>query len=129
MVEVFKNSKQFNCPLVVSIIRVYLSLLGAYAEWINHHPVALRDVMPLLLMGLDCAEVATSATMALKDLTRDCQPSIAPFCSSILHAAKVNSCKISEYYNMNIYNSFPIRTLLIVNSISASFGFRPSKSK
>lgn len=65
--------------------------IGAYAEWINHHPVALRDVMPLLLMGLDCAEVATSATMALKDLTRDCQPSIAPFCTSILLAAKVHN--------------------------------------
>lgn len=74
--------------LDVRVAGTVLDTVGAYAEWINHHPVALRDVMPLLLMGLDCAEVATSATMALKDLTRDCQPSITPFCSSILLAAK-----------------------------------------
>lgn len=74
--------------LDVRVAGTVLETVGAYAEWINHHPLALRDVMPLLLMGLDCAEVATSATMALKDLTRDCQPSISPFCSPILLAAK-----------------------------------------
>ncbi|KAJ1531786.1 hypothetical protein ONE63_000442 [Megalurothrips usitatus] len=74
--------------LDVRVAGTVLDTVGAYAEWINHHPVALRDVMPLLLLGLDCEEVATSATMALKDLTRDCQPSITPFCSPILRAAK-----------------------------------------
>jgi hypothetical protein len=62
---------------------------GAYAEWINAHPSVLSHVIPLLITGLGSGDLAPAATMALKDLTRDCQTSMAPFAHHILQASQV----------------------------------------
>lgn len=66
---------------------------GVYAEWINAHSEVLNYVVPLLVMGLESPDVAPSATMALKDLTRDCQSSMKPFAEHILHASQVRRDK------------------------------------
>lgn len=66
-----------------------MNITGAYAEWINAHPSVLSHVVPLLVTGLGSSDLAPSATMALKDLTRDCQTSMAPFAHHILQASQV----------------------------------------
>ncbi|KAG8185093.1 hypothetical protein JTE90_029705 [Oedothorax gibbosus] len=76
-----------NIPLQhIRIISSAMEAIGAFAEWINVHPEVLGCVIPLLLMGLQNAEVAVSATFALKDITRDCYSSMRPFAEQILCA-------------------------------------------
>lgn len=62
---------------------------GAYANWISTHSAALEHVLPLIILGLNVPETTSSATMALKDLARDCQYNIKPFSSLILDASQV----------------------------------------
>ncbi|GIX84233.1 importin-13 [Caerostris extrusa] len=68
------------------IVSGSMEAIGAFAEWINVHPDVLSCVVPLLLMGLQNADVAVSATFALKDISRDCFSSMQPFAGQILHA-------------------------------------------
>jgi hypothetical protein len=75
------------CKYCVSNIKI--NFAGAYAEWINSHADVLRQVVPILVLGLVSADSAPSATMALKDLTRDCQGCMRPFADLILQASKV----------------------------------------
>ncbi|KAJ9589083.1 hypothetical protein L9F63_017628 [Diploptera punctata] len=70
------------------VVITALEAVGAYAEWINAHPSVLSHVVPLLVTGLGSSELAPAATMALKDLTRDCQISMAPFAHHILQASQ-----------------------------------------
>ena len=61
---------------------------GAYAEWISDHPEVLGSVIPLLLQGLQSAELAPSATFALKDVLRENQAHVWQFVPAILDASK-----------------------------------------
>lgn len=70
------------------VVITALEAVGAYAEWINAHPSVLSLIIPLLVTGLGSGDLAPSATMALKDLTRDCQTSMAPFAHHILQASQ-----------------------------------------
>lgn len=70
------------------VIATALDAIGAYAEWINQHPEVLSNIIPLLVTGLNSATVAPSATIALKDITRDCQRNMQPFAPSILQACQ-----------------------------------------
>nr|CAD7263458.1 unnamed protein product [Timema shepardi] len=72
--------------------------MGAYAEWINGHPEVLTSVIPLLVMGLGTPQVAPSATLALKDLTRDCQNCMGPFAHHILQASQVTDCELLTHH-------------------------------
>ncbi|XP_021934017.1 importin-13 isoform X2 [Zootermopsis nevadensis] len=74
--------------LDTQVIITALEAVGAYAEWINAHPSVLSHVIPLLITGLGSGDLAPAATMALKDLTRDCQTSMAPFAHHILQASQ-----------------------------------------
>nr|CAD7417287.1 unnamed protein product [Timema poppensis] len=86
--------------LDVRVMSTVLDAIGAYAEWINGHPEVLTSVIPLLVMGLGTPQVAPSATLALKDLTRDCQNCMGPFAHHILQASqdalRCNQLKLSE---------------------------------
>ncbi|XP_063226596.1 importin-13 isoform X2 [Bacillus rossius redtenbacheri] len=86
--------------LDMRVVSTCLDVIGAYAEWINAHPEVLNCVIPLLVMGLGTPQVAPAATMSLKDLTRDCQSSMAPFAHVILQAVQVslrgNRLKVNE---------------------------------
>lgn len=56
----------------------------------------MADMLPLLVAGLSHADAAPSASMALKDITRDCAPSLRPFAPLILAACQV----IFGFFNM-----------------------------
>lgn len=61
--------------------------MGAYAEWIGKHPDPwLEKVLQLITVGLTRGSLtAPFASMALKDLSRECGPNLAPFAPSILN--------------------------------------------
>lgn len=74
-----------NIPLQhLRVISASMEAIGAYADWINSHPEVMGCVMPLLLMGLQNADVAPSASFALKDITRDCYDCLQPYAEQIL---------------------------------------------
>ena len=60
--------------------------IGAYAEWLGEHPTPwLERSLKLISSGLTHSSVtAPSASMALKDISRECGPHLAPLAPSIL---------------------------------------------
>lgn len=72
----------------VRVISTTMDTIGAYAEWINVHSQVLSQVIPLLLLGLCNTDMSQAATMALKDISRDCQSSMKPYAESILEAGR-----------------------------------------
>lgn len=75
--------------LNLRVINTALNVIGSCAEWINQHPTSMSHVVPLLVMGMNSPEVAPAATMALKDLTRECINTIGSFSHPILEATQV----------------------------------------
>ncbi|KOC61669.1 Importin-13 [Habropoda laboriosa] len=63
------------------------STMGAYAEWIGQHPDPwLERVLRIVTLGLTRGAItAPFATMALKDLARECEQQLSPFAPSILN--------------------------------------------
>ncbi|XP_054276108.1 importin-13 [Macrosteles quadrilineatus] len=76
----------FN-KLNIRVAITTLDVIGAYAEWMNCHPTTLQQVIPLLMFGLESSDTAPSATMSLKDITRDCQLLLEPHSHLILTRA------------------------------------------
>lgn len=54
----------------------------------------MGNVIPLVISGLGNPEVAPSATMALKELTRYCQKYMQPYGDMILMACQVAARKL-----------------------------------
>lgn len=54
------------------------------------YPDLLSNVIPFILSSLANPEVSVSSTMALKELTRNCQKFLGPFAEHILVASQVN---------------------------------------
>nr|XP_003702479.1 PREDICTED: importin-13 [Megachile rotundata]XP_012138788.1 PREDICTED: importin-13 [Megachile rotundata] len=63
------------------------SAIGAYAEWVGEHPDPwLERVLRVVTLGLTKGSVtAPFASMALKDLARECEQELAPFASTVLN--------------------------------------------
>ncbi|XP_043263267.1 importin-13-like isoform X2 [Colletes gigas] len=63
------------------------STIGSYAEWIGEHPDPwLEGVLQIVTLGLVSGSVtAPLASMALKDLARECGRHMTPFAPSILN--------------------------------------------
>lgn len=68
------------------LLATSMEMVASFCEWIFHHPFILPRVLTLLLLGLRAQNSMTTAaaTMALKDLTRECQVLMEPYASSIL---------------------------------------------
>ncbi|RUS89456.1 hypothetical protein EGW08_002753 [Elysia chlorotica] len=75
----FANSQQISTAL---------NMIGSFAEWMHWHPDTLSCVLPLVLQGISNREVGTSATIALKDLTRENLGNIQPYAHQILIACQ-----------------------------------------
>ncbi|XP_064604586.1 importin-13-like [Liolophura sinensis] len=91
----------------VKLISTALYMIGSFGEWLSYHPNCLGCVIPLLLQGMENPEVATAATMALKDVTRETLDHIHPYSHQILSSCKValesNTLKSRE--NVRIMSS------------------------
>ncbi|XP_074604258.1 importin-13-like protein cdm [Brevipalpus obovatus] len=79
----------FNQVKNPRLIATIMEMFGSYCEWIEHHHQFLPGVLSLLLMGLKSEHIAVvTATMALKDITRECQSLIAPYAPLVLSACE-----------------------------------------
>ncbi|VDI21228.1 Hypothetical predicted protein [Mytilus galloprovincialis] len=72
----------------IKFISTALYMVGSFGEWLNYHPDILGSVIPLILQGLTNSEVATAATMSLKDVTRENLDHISPFIHQILSSSQ-----------------------------------------
>ena len=92
LLDQFIISPDSLSPLIHYLSWFIISPTGAYGEWMSCHPQSLVAAIPLLLQGLENPEVATAATMALKDLTRENLEHIEPFIPQILASCQVGMC-------------------------------------
>ncbi|XP_076181025.1 importin-13-like protein cdm isoform X2 [Ptiloglossa arizonensis] len=69
------------------ILACACSTMGSYADWIGEHPDPwLERVLQIVTLGLTRGPVtAPLASMALKDLARECGQHLTPFAPSILN--------------------------------------------
>ncbi|CAH1395384.1 unnamed protein product [Nezara viridula] len=67
------------------VINALNQAVGAYAEWLGN---ALPQLIPRLVASLLSPETATSATMALKDITRERTTSLEPYAAGLLAACQ-----------------------------------------
>lgn len=75
---------QINAP---RLLCTTMNMIGSYCEWIYNHPSLLPIALSLLVMGLKGQDIAiVSATMALKDITRECQILVKPYSRQLLNA-------------------------------------------
>ncbi|XP_039296258.1 importin-13-like [Nilaparvata lugens] len=98
-----------------------MELVGSYSNWLNYHPELLTHVIPLLLMGLNNSETAPSATLSLKDISKECQLKLKPYSDLILHTSRtvLNEGKIKQaecirlmYSIGNVLSVLPLETIL-----------------
>ncbi|XP_050436446.1 importin-13 [Adelges cooleyi] len=61
-----------------------MDTIGAYYYWMETHPSYLDLVVPLLMMGLHNSNMFSSASIALRDIAKECRQSIAPYNNVIL---------------------------------------------
>lgn len=67
------------------------------------YPDLLGNVIPFILSSLSNPKVAVSSTMALKELTRNCQKYLCPFAEHILVAAQVCKDTVQIVFYVLIY--------------------------
>ena len=68
------------------VISSALDCIGGFAEWLAMHPDLLPHVTPIVLTALSSPEIALYATMALKDMSRDCAEGMKPYSDEIIVA-------------------------------------------
>lgn len=69
------------------------------------HPTFLNLVVPILMMGLHNTNMFSSASIALRDIAKECRQTIAPYNDIILNTAmvkKIHALYISLYSSNNI---------------------------
>ncbi|RWS31852.1 importin-13-like protein [Leptotrombidium deliense] len=75
-----------EAPRLVSTL---MEMFGSYCEWLYNHQSYLRTVLSLLILGLKSENIAiVTSTMALKDITRECQSIIQPYAEQLLAACE-----------------------------------------
>ncbi|KAI5711514.1 hypothetical protein M8J75_001001 [Diaphorina citri] len=117
---------ELNTRIVITDVNEFTHVIsGAYAEWIDVNSDVMADMLPLLVAGLSHADAAPSASMALKDITRDCAPSIRPFAPLILAACQgalaTGTLKLGECARL-MYIIGKVCTLLPESSVIETLG-------
>ncbi|KAF5307676.1 hypothetical protein FQR65_LT06731 [Abscondita terminalis] len=74
--------------LHIKVLATALDTIGAYSEWLSDHPETLDNVIPLIISGLGNTEVAPNTTLALKDVSRNCQKYLQPYADHLLMACE-----------------------------------------
>jgi len=70
-------------------MRVYstvLDCIGGFSDWLAMHPQLLPHVTPIVTAALANPELSLAATMALKDISRDCNESMQPYAGDVIEA-------------------------------------------
>jgi len=66
------------------VISTALDCIGGFSDWLAMHPQLLPHVTPIVTSALSSPELALAATMALKDITRDCSDSMKPYAEQVI---------------------------------------------
>ncbi|XP_049782122.1 importin-13 [Schistocerca cancellata] len=104
-----------NIPISKSNIKVFnaaIDCMGAYADWININPSFLSYVIPTVMSGLENTESAPSSSMALKDLSRDCQLTIQQYADNIIRCIQAAIISGSLGHAENIRLMYALGRLL-----------------
>jgi hypothetical protein len=90
LTAIFDSLAMIPFSMSEKLLASTMEFIGSYCEWIFHHPLVLPRVLNLVLQGLKGSFPSTTvaSTMALKDLTRECQLLIEPFAPLILIACR-----------------------------------------
>ena len=82
------------------VISSALDCIGGFAEWLAMHPNLLPHVAPIVTTALQNPELALCASMALKDMSRDCAEGMRPYANEVItachNALKSNQLKPGE---------------------------------
>eukprot|EP00095_Tigriopus_kingsejongensis_P012065 maker-scaffold60_size442463-snap-gene-0.27 protein:Tk12065 transcript:maker-scaffold60_size442463-snap-gene-0.27-mRNA-1 annotation:"Importin-13" len=81
-----------NNPKVISAA---LDCIGGFAEWLANYPQLVPHVIPIVTSALPNQELSLCATMALKDMARDCTDGLKPYAKDIVNAC-VNALRSSQ---------------------------------
>jgi hypothetical protein len=86
MVELLAKLPQHlvNCR----VINTHNQAVGAYAEYLSSDGDAVGILMPGVLSSLQTPETAMTASMALKDITRECYNTLKPYAQHLLSACQ-----------------------------------------
>ncbi len=74
------------CKSDVNVISTTLDCIGGFAEWLDGYPNLVANLVPLVTSSIGNPELALAATMALKDLSRDCTEALQPCSRDIISA-------------------------------------------
>ena len=61
-----------------------LTLIVGFSDWLAMHPHLLPHVTPIVTSALTNPELSLAATMALKDISRDCTDSMKPYAEQVI---------------------------------------------
>lgn len=105
----------------VKVLATALETVGSFSEWFLEHPEMLENVIPLVISALGNPDVATSSTMALKDLTHSCQKYLIPYSDHILIASqavlqsgvlKLGECRRLMYSIGKVLSVLPVDRIM-----------------
>jgi len=66
------------------VISTALDCIGGFSDWLAMHPHLLPHVTPIVTSALTNPELSLAATMALKDISRDCTDSMKPYAEQVI---------------------------------------------
>ena len=66
------------------VISTALDCIGGFSDWLAMHPQLLPHVTPIVTSALTSPELSLAATMALKDISRDCTDSMKPSAEAVI---------------------------------------------
>ena len=72
------------------VISTALDCIGGFSDWLAMHPQLLPHVTPIVTSALASSELSMAATMALKDISRDCTDSMKPYAEQVISSIQVS---------------------------------------
>lgn len=103
----------------VKVISAALDCIGGFAEWLANYPNIIVNLVPLITGALSNAELALSASMALKDLARDCPEALKPCANDVISfsvaAVRSQTLKTGECIRL----MYPIGKMISVSTPSS----------
>lgn len=73
------------------VFSTVLDCIGGFSDWLAMHPQLLPHVTPIVTSALSNPELSLAATMALKDISRDCTESMQPYAGEVIDAIHQSS--------------------------------------
>ncbi|XP_040576094.1 importin-13 [Lepeophtheirus salmonis] len=70
----------------IRVISTALDCIGGFSDWLAQRPQLLHHVFPIVTGALENPELSLCATMALKDISRDCIDAMIPYVDSVIES-------------------------------------------